>query len=415
MININKMLNFSNLSDKNYRNLLIYSVLSGILSQSLLLPSLDYLALGIKHDVNSFYDYATLATIAATLPPAISLAIGYLVNNLSFKRLLKVSLVILLISSLTILMLYKITLIYVSWIILCGVIFNALFLNLSRQICAIIGDKMKSYQNDNFLFGSLGNMLGFQLGNIIYNSFHLHGVIISFIVGFSFALTLIKQVDFNQQIEAVESNKIKILMLINLLGTKKQLMVFLVIIFSFIFIESGFNLFILAKIHQLDFDNSVYAKLFSILTAAGFISSVVIKNPKIQKLDNFATLIFAGLWLVLFYVALAFSITLWSLFIIVFIYGFANVFFLINMNTICFNFMNADKELLKIAPVVNGFMTTGFYSLSLLGPLLYNALLKSGLPLNLLSTVVAILGLLVIVCLGFMVKNGYFKVSNYCS
>ena len=72
--------------------------------------------------------------------------------------------------------------------------------------------------------------------------------------------------------------------------------------------------------------------------------------------------------------------------------------------------MNADEELLKIAPVVNGFMMTGFYSLSLIGQLLYNLLLKSGLQLNLLISGVAVLGLLVISCLGFLVKTkSYFK------
>jgi MFS family permease len=171
---------FNNLRDRTYRNVLIFSLLSGILMQSILIPTLDYIALTIKHDNHAFYNYATVATLAATLPQALSLVISYFVNNFSFRKVLVTGLSILLVSGSIILFFQHVFIIYVAWIILCGVIFNAFFLNLSRQICVLFANRMKDYQSDSFILGAIGNMLGYQLGNLIYNCTHLSGIIIIF-------------------------------------------------------------------------------------------------------------------------------------------------------------------------------------------------------------------------------------------
>ena len=66
------------------------------------------------------------------------------------------------------------------------------------------------------------------------------------------------------------------------------------------------------------------------------------------------------------------------------------------MNTICMNFINRNQELLKIAPIVNGFMMSGFYGVSLLGPLVYNHLLQSAISLNLIINITTLLQAIII-------------------
>lgn len=159
---MNKLINFilsicANFKDKNYRNILLFVVTSGIVVQSLLLPSLDYVALNIKHSNRLFYSYAAIATIAASLPQALSFINSYLVNNMSFKYILVFGGATILVSGLFMLGLYQHFILYVVWVILCGIVVNAIYLNLSRQICTVLANKIKEYNTDVFLFSSIVN------------------------------------------------------------------------------------------------------------------------------------------------------------------------------------------------------------------------------------------------------------------
>lgn len=403
-------LTFSNLKDATYRNILIFSLLGGVLMQAVLVPTLDYIALTIKHDNQVFYNYATIATLAATLPQALSLLISYFVNNFSFRKVLVTGLSILLVSGSIILFIQHIFIIYVSWIILCGVIFNALYLNLSRQICALFATKIKDYQSDSFILGAIGNILGYQFGNLTYNYTHLSGIIIVFFAVCLAMFLLVRKIKFNTIIEEARAQTPNLKQLYLVLRKQKQLLMFLGFMFSIILVGSGLNLFLVSKIHQLHLNNTIYSNFFTLMTIGSMSGALLLKNPKVQHLNNLHSLITASCLFLISYLFLANSATLYCLHIIAVILGFANSLFLINMNTICMNFINRDQELLKIAPIVNGFMMSGFYGVSLLGPLIYNHLLQTAISLNLIIYIITLLQVIIIAGLFVMVKQNRFKI-----
>lgn len=396
MLNLTKIISFKNLADLTYRNILFYSILAGVAMQTFLLSSIDYLALEIKHSDKVFYNYATIATLAATLPQALSLIISYLVNNLHFRKLLILGFSIIWISGVIIIFVKHNFLAYVTWIIVCGIIFNAIFLNLSRQMIRLLNERIKDYQSDSFLLGALGNMLGYQLGSLGYNHLHLNGIIIIFLISCLLMFFIIFRVKFDTSIEKAEHNLINPKSALTTLLKQHNLLIFIVFILSIILVGSGLNMFILAKIHQLQLKNHVYANLWSCSAAGGIIGALMIKNPWVQQKDNFKSLTAANLLIIVAYLGVGNSQSQILLELVMGIFGFANTVFLINMNTICFSFINRDKNLLAIAPLINGFMMTGFYTVSLVGPLIYNVLLQHNI------SVTAIVNLVAIVEIGIM-------------
>lgn len=403
MMRLEKLVSFRNWQDDNYRGILLFSIISGVLMQSLILPSLDYLTLDIKNNANAFYNLATVATIAASLPYAISFIISYFVNNLTFKRVFYIGFSLLVVSSIFIFY-YNSIKIYVLWIVLCGIVFNAISLNFTRQICYLLSDKIKDYQSDLFLFVSLGNILGYKSGNMIYNHWHLRGIILSFFIALIGIFFIIKNIKFNQVIERADTLQPSIGKSIMTMIKHRQLITFLMLIFSIIFLGSGFNLFALSKIHKLQLSNIAYAHMSIILTIGGFAGALLIKNPTIQKFSSDKSIILAVLSIMTAYLVSSVTSVIALLAVVIFIFGFANVFFLVNMNTICYRFMNADKELLSIAPMISGFMMTGFYSLSLLGPFIYRLLFKAGFSLSSLLIIIASLQMIIVIILHSSIK-----------
>lgn len=389
-----KLFSFQNFKESNYRNIIFFSILSGIAMQAFLLPSLDYIALDLKQG-HQFYNYATIATLAGTIPQAISLLIGYFVNNIKFKKVISIGFALIFISSIATLIFHQYFVTYVIWIILCGIIFNAIFLNISRQICSLFNDKIKQYQSDSMLLSNFGNMIGFRLGSTIYNHFHLSGLIISFILINVITFLIIKKVKFNDEIENFEQVTFNIKYALKTIINNKQLIIFLGLMFSIIFVGSGFNIFILGKIHTLNLGTHAYANCLTMLTLGGILGALIIKTNKMQNANSFKSQIGASIFFIMTYVIIGNSASSVMILGAMLMFGLSNIICLVNMNTICFNFIQKDKALLQIAPMINGFMQTGFYTLSLLGPIMYSTFLQHGFQINFMMNIVVMLYILI--------------------
>lgn len=405
-----KLFSFQNFKESNYRNIVFFSILSGIAMQAFLLPSLDYIALDLKQDHN-FYNYATIATLAGTLPQAISLLIGYFVNNIKFRKIIAIGFAIIFVSSTVTLIFHQYFATYVIWIILCGVIFNAIFLNISRQICSLFSDKIKHYQSDSMLLSSFGNMIGFRLGSTIYNQFHLSGLIIGFISINVITLLMIKRVKFDDEIENFEQATFNIKYALKTILSNKQLVMFLGLMFSIIFVGSGFNIFILGKIHTLNLGTHTYANCLTMLTLGGTLGALIMKTNKMQNANSFKSQIGASVIFIMTYIIIGNSTSYIMILGAMLMFGLSNIIYLVNMNTICFNFIQKDKKLLQIAPTISGFMQTGFYTLSLLGPIMYSALLQHGLPLNFMMNIVVVLYVFIDVVFCFLLISKKLKMQ----
>lgn len=382
MININKILSFKNLKNTTYCSILIYFVLTSVLLSSFLLPSIDYLTLELKHTDKLFYNYATIATLATTLPQALSLLISYLVNNINSRKILITGFSAIFTTGICVFFFQHNFIIYVSWIILCGIIFNAIYLNLSRQIIHLLNEKIKDYQSDSFLLGALGNIIGFQLGSLLYYHLHISGMIITSLLLCIILFTIIIKVKFDNRIELSDTRYVSFKEIISIILNQRALLIFLGFMFSLIFLGSGLNIFILAKIHQLNLNRHVYANLWSFSATGGVIGAFILKNPWIQKRDHVKSLILAFSLIILAYIGIRISNNQILLEISMGLFGLANSAFLINMNTTCFIFINKNSKLMTISPLINGFMMTGFYGVSLMGPLFYNFLIQHNMNIN---------------------------------
>jgi len=382
---------FQNFKNKTYRNILLVSILSGIILQSFLYPSLDYIALNIKNNESLFYNYATVAALALTIPQACSILISYLINNIRYTRMIITTTTMLSILSVIMLLLSHDYNLYAYWTILCGILINALNLCLNRQIYILIADKIKDLQSDIMLFATLGNVIGYKLSNLLFSKFGNQSIIICFIfsIGAIFlALRKIPAINYTLKEKSNSPVTPNIGNVTKLILKQQNLITFLAIMLAIVLCNSGVLLFLTTKIHNNQLPTAVFANIMSAMAIGGFIGAVISKNTKLQSINSINILSSAGIFsaVCLITFSLNNSPLVWN--ILFAIFGAANALFLINMNVTFAQFIIKNKALLAIAPLINGCTMTSFYSVSLIGPFIFKHLLQAQFKLSniLLST-----------------------------
>src|SRR3990167_11009300 len=124
---MHKFFEIDNYKDRNFVLLLLAMVLCFTSFQTVLTPSIDFIALNIKHDNYQFYNYATIAALVATLPQISALFAGYLVNNIPYKKAINIILGLIIIAGIIALTYYHNLNLYVIFVITSGILSVALY------------------------------------------------------------------------------------------------------------------------------------------------------------------------------------------------------------------------------------------------------------------------------------------------
>lgn len=411
---MSKFISFKNLKEQNYRNLLIFFVLSNVVMQSLVYPSLEYLALSMKGDEHGFYSYATLGSVAGTIPLATSVIISYVVNNIRYKTLLISVICILLGISLIAILVQHNYIIYVLWVILSGILINALAFSIIRQTYALLADRFKDWQSDMMLFIAIGNIVGFKLSHLMYNWIAGQGLIlvsiISTLIYFVF-LRKIPAIDATFSDDESRSSAPHLGKVLKVLFRHKQFIVFLVIMLTIVLCGSGLVLFLTSTIYHNHLPNSVFANIMSVMASGGFIGALVSKSLKIQRLNSIYMLVISGFIFAICYGVVSLLKNSNMLYFICGTLGIVNVLFLVNMNTLFARFIINSKELFTIAPLINGFTTSCFYIVSLSGPFIFKYLLQASISYTIIMLAICIIDMLIMTVLFILHKLGFFSQS----
>ena len=408
---MSKLLSFQNLKEQNYRNILIFFVLSNVVMQSLIYPSIEYLALGMKSE-HSFYNYATIGSVAGTIPLATSAIISYFINNIRYKTLLVCVISILLGISLVVILFRHNYIVYVTWVILSGILITALAFSMNRQMYALLADRFKDWQSDMMLFGTIGSVLGFKLSHLMYNWMAGQGLIlISIVSTFVYFLLLrrIPAVDVSFSDDKSASSTPHLGKVIKVLFRHKQFMVFLGIMLTIIFCGSGLVLFLTSTIYHNHLPNSIFANLMSVIAGGGFIGAILSKTLKIQRLNSIHMLVMSGFMFAICYGAFSLFKSINMLYFICGALGIFNTLFLVNMNTMCARFIMNSKELFTIAPLINGFTTSCFYLVSLGGPFIFKHLLQASISYTIIMATICVLDMLIMTILLILHKLRFFN------
>ncbi len=389
-----QIFNFTNYKDRNYTLLLVSVVLCLGLSQTVLIPSLDYVALSIKNNNHTFYNYATIAALAASLPPASSLFAGYLVNNIAYKTLISLICGIITFLCLVAFFYHQNFIMYAIFVLCCGILFNALYCGLDRQIVTLLADKIREFQSDFFITSGVSAIVNYKISNYLFLHLGLYGI-----MGYSLLLTVIIYNCLNAiyidptitQNQAPKANLPNIRVLLKILLKHRKLITFLGIMLTIMFISSGLILLLTTKIHHENLPTTLWSSNMAFMAFGSLLGAITCKARFFKNLNGIATICVAeALYgMCLFAIPMVHSAN--GLIAIIWLSGFLTPFVLINMNTIFFKYISRDTELIGISPVVNGFIMSAFYILCLIGPMILNQLLQFGIDYKILLILAIIL------------------------
>ncbi|HLX54788.1 MAG TPA: MFS transporter [Aquella sp.] len=397
-----QIFNIANYKDRNYTLLLISLALCFASFQTVLIPSLDYIALSIKNNNHTFYNYATVAALATSLPAACSLLAGYLVNNLTYKTLINLICGVVTFFYVLTFFYHQNFVMYAIFVICCGLLFNALFFGLDRQIVTLLTDKIREFQNDMFILGGILAIINYKISGYLFLHFGLYGI-----AGYCLVLNIIIYICLNAinidpnviQNQVPKASLPNIKNLFKTLLKHRKLIVFMGIMLTIMFTSSGLTLLLTTKIHHENLPTTLWSSNMAFMALGGLLGAMVCKLRVWQNINGILILCVAE---VLFGICL-FGIS-WihsanGLLAILWFCGFLNPFILINMNTIFFKYVSNNSDLISISPVVNGLTTSAFYVLCLIGPMILNRLLQFGIDYKILLITCGMLEILLAVIL----------------
>lgn len=379
--------NFSNFKDSSYVLLLCSVVLSLSTFQTVLVPSLDYVALSIKGN-NSFYNYALVGSLAATIPSASSLIAGYLVNNVVYKKLISIIFLLITSFSIVIAFLHQNFAIYASYVISVSILFNALIFGVDRQVVTLLATKIREYQNDLFIFGSIMAIINYKISNLIYTYFHLNGIII-YCVCLNLVIHLcLRQVPALENImlsqEDCKSPLPSLKALFKIMAKHRTLLVFWGFMLAIILTFSGLTLLFTTKIHHENLPTSLWSSNMALMASGSLVGALLCRTEYMQKINSIFLICTCVAVMGICIISTAKITSINGMLGALFVFGFFNPMVLISMNTFFAKYISKDNELIAISPVVNGLIASSFYVISLIGPSILNPLLQHGVNYKLL-------------------------------
>lgn len=376
------LFNFSNLKDRSYLLLIISMALCLSLSQTILTPSLDYIALSIKNNNQSFYDYALIATLAATIPQASSIIAGYLINNLPYKRL--IVLVCSTITALSIVMFFyqQHIALYAIFVIICGILLNALICGLDRQLVTLLAHKIRDFQNDLMILCTILAIINYKFSSYIFAIFGLNGIITYCVLLDCVIFTCLRSIPIIEQTITSDEPQVKlpnIMTLFKIILRHKKLITFIGIMYTMIFACSGLTLLLTTKIHHEHLSTTFWSSNMAFMAFGGLFGAIICKTRIMQQLNSILIVCIGEVIFGLCFIGVSQITSEHGIIALVWILGFVNPFILINMNTIVFKYISRHNDLIIISPVVNGLLTSLVYLACLIGPTILNPLLQFGI------------------------------------
>ncbi len=377
-----KIFNISNFKQRDYILLVSAVVLCLTSFQAVLIPSIDYIALSIKNNNHTFYNYAMIATLAGTIPQASSIISGYLVNNLSYKLVVTLICSVIMAFSIVAFLNYKIFILYTIFVISSGVLYNALICSIDKQIVTLLADKIREFQNDIFILCSLMAIINYKLSNLLFAHFGLHGIILYGLLfdTLIFVILLkIKAVDYSSSSASHKQNLPNIRNLIKIFSKHTNLLLFWAIMLAIMCTSSGLTLLLTTKIHHEHLPTALWSSNMSLMALGSVLGALTCKTRLFQQMNDLPVMCIGIACFSLCLISIALSNSPTMLLAILWLCGFINPFILINMNTRFFKYISGDSELIAISPVINGALTSAFYVVCLIGPLMINLLLQIGI------------------------------------
>lgn len=402
-----KFFNLNNYRDSNYTLILIAMVLCFSSFQTILTPSIDYIALNIKNNNHMFYSYATIASLVATIPQASALISGYVVNNLLYRKAISIVFGVIVILSGLILLNHKDFGMYVIFVIISGVLSVALYCNIDRQIVILLKDKIRDFQNDSFIWGSILAIINLKFSNWLFVHYSLSGIISYNLLLNTLAFICLYRIPAVDKIASDDNHHDKLPNLVLLIKTflnHPKLLIFWGVLLVIMFTSSGFTILLTTKIHHEGIPNSVWSSNMALMAFGNLLGAVLCKTSHIKSFNSIKVICFSEIMYGLSLILLTFTHQVNFIFMLTWFLGFINPFILINMNTLFARYISNNEDLVRISPVVNGALTSGFYIVCLIGPLLINFFLQVNISYVTLFIIIGIMEVLLSITL-INIKN----------
>lgn len=372
----------TNYRDKTYRAVLISCLLIMILTGDILNPALSYMALHLPAQDNNFINYATWSNIAPSLPFMLSVVISYSVNNLGYRRLIFVVFVLSLVGCGLLVNIPLSQFFVLSVIIaLIGVLYRAVFFSLDRQLSVTLVDKIYDFQSDILLWGSILGAANIKLSSFLYSHYQLTGLVVCFVIGSCGLYYFLRQIPPVVVIEKQFQSHSTLVNPLKVLRTLREFpgfVIYILIMAVFMLIGSSSNLLLMTKIHQEQIAFDTYTTLLSGSMLISAASALFCKMKISRRWSHQAVLVLLLAINALFTIIMAQSLLV-SIFAVSYVLLAAvNGIIFINMNSLLFEHLKQDHKLVSISPLINGFIASFFFAVSLLGQLASNVALKAG-------------------------------------
>lgn len=398
------MFNLANYKDRNFILLLVAMTLCFSSFQTILTPSIDYIALSIKNNNHMFYSYATIASLVSTIPQASALISGYLVNNFIYKKAINLIFCLIVILGVVAFFYHQSFNIYVIFVIMSGILSVALYCNVDRQIVILLADKIRDFQNDSFILASILSMINYKFSNLLFSNYGLSGIILYNLLLNTIAYICLHNIPAVDKIIADpkhQSSLPNLKFLVKVFLKHPPLLAFWGIMLTIMFASSGFILLLTTKIHHEGISNSVWASNMALMSFGILLGSLVCKTNFMRNINSIKVICFGEVVYGLCLIMISSIHSIRPLFLVIWFCGFMNPFILINMNTLFFKYIAKNEELIVISPIVNGALTSAFYIVCLIGPILTNYFLQ----INLSYTLLLVLSGIAEIILGLLLIN----------
>lgn len=396
-----KFLNLHNYLDKTYRYVVLTCIFSFAIIGDILTPLLNYIAIELPKANPHFYNYATIANLAPSLPFMLSFLISYVINNLRYRHVLLLCFIGSISLSLIILLLqYNGFILLTFYVVGCSFLFRGLYLALDKQLTTILMDKVRDFQSDMFIWGGLLGALNMQLSAYVYSHYKLRGIVIIFILASIILWWLASQIPPAIKLEQQSSKpKLNPLLVLKTMWQHKPLVSLAALMLIIIMASGTFNILLTSKMHHDQISITTYASLNSISMILGVLTALSCKSKLMIRISTHKIIAISIVLSSLCLIGMGLSNTLHNFIVFYIILGMAGNIQFINMNTLFFRHISLSEDLSKISPLIIGIWGSLVYVVSLIGQLGINILLNYNINFQ---TVYIVIGIVSLVCASFM-------------
>lgn len=395
-----RFLNLNNYKDKTFRALIIINIFGNALIAVLLAPLLEFVVISLPKESQHFYNYATISTIVGGLPSIVSILISYLVTNMRYKTVLKISLGgIIGLSLFTLITQTHNFLILAAFIVACGVLYQALSLAVDKQIVTLLPDKLIDYSADTYIMGGIIAAGLNKLSGFLFTHYGINGILIVFIVGcFAFRYfaaqatptTSLSNCNRSSPQISQENNNLKprkplklpnIQQVMLMIFAHKELFKLLTLMLLVILCVEAKALLLITKFHHERISVNTFATLESCSILLAVCAGLCCKSSTICKITPHNSYKFLALMIALIGICYigAGVINRFYLFLAVLLFGgFLLNIFVIMVNVRFARLIGTNDKLKSIVPIIFGFMTSMMYLVSVISPIIVNPILKYG-------------------------------------